>query len=111
MALVVIPLLAQRPRAAQHPVSGVPNVSSEHLKAGVDSRPVSSSDPPSGYSSDIPSTPHQAYCAGWDAGRRGDDLVIVVHAALCTWPMDEGLRGLAELIVCAQMGWTEGGAR
>jgi hypothetical protein len=60
----------------------------------------------------VPATPHQAYCVGWDAARRGNDMVTVVHAALRTWPMDEGLSELAELIVCASLGyWTEGGGR
>jgi hypothetical protein len=60
---------------------------------------------------EIPSTPHKAYCIGWNASRRGDDLVTVVHAALRTWPLDEGLDELAELITCASLGfWTgEGG--
>jgi hypothetical protein len=61
---------------------------------------------------DVPFTPHRAYCIRRDAARGGDDLVTVVHAALCTWPRDEGLRELAELIVCASLGyWTEGGGR
>jgi hypothetical protein len=60
-----------------------------------------------------PTTVHRAYCMGWDAARRGDDLVVVVHAALRTWPMDEGLGELAELITSASLGyWTaEGGSR
>lgn len=58
----------------------------------------------------IPTTPHRAYVAGWEAARRGEDLVTVVHAALRTWPLDEGLGELAELIACASLGfWTEGG--
>src|SRR5262245_8860156 len=61
---------------------------------------------------DIPTTPHKAYVAGREAARRGDDLVVVVTAALRTWPMDEGLGELAELITCASLGyWTEGGGR
>jgi hypothetical protein len=60
----------------------------------------------------IPSTPHQAYRCGWDASHRGDDLVTVIDAALRTWPLDEGLGELAELIVCASLGyWTEGGGQ
>jgi hypothetical protein len=61
----------------------------------------------------IPTTAHQAYCAGHDAARRGEDLVMVVHAALRTWPMDEGLAELAELITSASYGYhtAEGGAR
>ena len=31
---------------------------------------------------DAPGTPHQAYCAGWDAARRGDDLANVIHDAV-----------------------------
>ena len=55
----------------------------------------------------IPATPHQAYIAGWDAARRGDDLVLVVYAALCTWPADD-FGELAELITCAELGYRTG---
>jgi hypothetical protein len=57
-------------------------------------------------------TPHRAYCAGLDAARNGDDLADVVLVALRSWPLDEGLGELAELIACASLGyWTEGGGR
>jgi hypothetical protein len=62
---------------------------------------------------DVPTTLDKAYVAGWDASRRGDDLVVVVYAALRSWPLDEGLGELAELITSASYGYhtAEGGAR
>jgi hypothetical protein len=59
---------------------------------------------------DAPGTPHQAYCAGWDAARRGDDLANVIYDAALRWPMGD-LHDWCELVACASLGyWTgEGG--
>lgn len=62
----------------------------------------------------VPSTPHQAYCVGHDAAQRGDDLVVVIYAALRYCPLDRGVIELAELIASASLGYwleAEGGVR
>ena len=59
----------------------------------------------------VPTTPHTAYVAGWDAARRGDDLATVIYDAVLRWPMGSDIREWCELVTCASLGYWTGDRR
>ena len=56
----------------------------------------------------VPTTPHTAYVAGWNAARRGDDLATVIYDAVLRWPMGSDVREWCELVACTSLGFWAG---